>query len=180
MTERCVIALGTFDGLHPGHRCVLQSCMELARKQQAVSMVYTFYENPKSLFGNAPIEIMSAEEKISTMLTMGIERVEAVHFTRELASLTPEEFVMQLADKYHPCAFVCGEDYSFGRGGEGRAETLKQLSEARGIEVCVVPLVTVRTADGPGSEKVSSTLIRDALSRGDNEAARKLIRGDAL
>ncbi len=172
--QRPVIALGTFDGLHPGHRAVLQACMELARQKGQPSMVYTFLENPRSLFGDAPLELMPAPEKIRRMRALGIERVEAVHFTKALAALEPEAFIDMLCASYDPCALVCGEDYSFGAGGRGDSRLLRNLAAQRGLEIRIVPLVTLPDGDGQ-TEKISSTRIRRALAQGDRAEAARLI-----
>ena len=177
--ETPVIALGTFDGLHPGHRAVLKECLALAREKQVPSMVYTFIENPRSLFGQKPRALMSPEEKTRAMLDIGITRVEAVHFTRELSELEPAQFVDMLAKAYSPSAFVCGADYSFGRRATGTGETLKRLAEERGIETRIVPLVHIRGSGDAQAEKISSTLIRKALDDGDIQTAERLLKGDA-
>ena len=177
--QRPVIALGTFDGLHPGHRAVLRACMELARQKGEPSMVYTFLENPRSLFGQAPLELMRAPEKIRRMQALGIERVEAVHFTKALSALSPEAFIDMLCTSYDPCALVCGADYSFGAGGRGDSRLLAELGAQRGLEVRVVPLVTLPGEDGQ-IEKISSTRIRRALEQGNRaEAARLMCGGEA-
>ena len=175
-----VIALGTFDGMHPGHRAVISACVSLARERRAEAMVYTFIENPKSLFGPKPLELMTPEEKTDAILKMGADRVEAVHFTRELAVMTPEAFVDMLCRAYRPCAFVCGEDYSFGAGGRGTSRMLRTLAEKLGVQTLIVPTVKIQTKVGNCEEKVSSTLIREALLRGDEETASRLLKGEAL
>ncbi len=178
--KRPVLALGTFDGLHPGHRAVIAACAQKAAEAGLCPAVYTFRENPKALFGQKPLEIMPWEEKIARLLMLGMQTVICERFTRELSLLSPEEFVDCLCRKYSPAAFVCGEDYTFGAGGRGTSETLRFLAAQRGIETLIVPTVTVNTKDGFSGEKVSSTLIRDALEKGDGEKAAKLLRGEAI
>ena len=114
------------------------------------------------------------------MLEMGADEVAADHFTKALSELSPGEFVEMLIRRFKPLCFVCGEDYSFGRRGAGTVQTLKALSEAHGIDVCVAPTVNILTHDGYLEKKVSSTEIRGALIRGENELAQKLLRGDAI
>ena len=178
--QRPVIALGTFDGLHPGHRAVLRACMELARQKGEPSMVYTFLENPRSLFGQAPLELMRAPEKIRRMQALGIERVEAVHFTKALSALSPEAFIDMLCITVNGKQYAsAGADYSFGAGGRGDSKVLAELGAQRGLEVRVVPLVTLPGEDGQ-IEKISSTRIRRALEQGDRaEAARLMCGGEA-
>ena len=170
---RPVIALGTFDGLHPGHRKVILTCVELAHKLASPAAVYTFLENPRSLFGASPKALMTNEEKEKELLALGIDAVYAVHFTGDLASLSPEDFISLLIDTYHPCALVAGEDYSFGKYAAGGSELLGELCREKGIRSVIVPLVR----DSGTGEPYSSTRIRDAIARGDRELAEKLLHG---
>lgn len=170
---RPVIALGTFDGLHPGHRKVISSCVELARALGVPAAVYTFLENPRALFGTAPKAIITNEEKEKALTSLGINAVYAVHFTSDLASLLPEDFISLLIDTYHPSALVAGEDYTFGKYAAGGSELLEQLCRQRGIRSVIVPLVRDKGTGQP----YSSTRIRDAIARGDKELAKKLLRG---
>jgi len=172
--KRYVIALGTFDGVHQGHRAVISACISLAREKSACSMVYTFLENPRSLFGKSPLTLMSAEEKQQKLTELGIERVEAVHFTRELADMPPKEFVALLVKSYNPVGFVCGEDYTFGCKAAGTSQMLKSIAAEYGIQTVIVPTVMVTD----GSEKISSTLIRKAIQTGDAARAQKLLSGE--
>lgn len=174
--RKYVIALGTFDGLHPGHRAVLNACMALAEELGAESMVYTFIENPRSLFGKAPLALMTPREKQEKLLSMGIGRVEAAHFTVELASLSPVEFLEKLTQAYHPAGFVCGEDYTFGKNAAGTSALLARYGGEHGIKTLIVPTVTVRGSD----EKISSSLIREALEKGDTDKAKRLLEGTEL
>lgn len=170
---RPVIALGTFDGLHPGHRKVLSVCAELACAFHAPAAVYTFLENPKSLFGAAPETLMTNEEKEREMRSLGIDTVLAVHFTPSLASLSPEEFLSMLLNEYRPRALVAGEDYTFGKHAAGGSGLLKELCAQNGIKCVIVPLVR----DARTGEAYSSTRIREALAKGDYELARTLKNG---
>ena len=167
-----VIALGTFDGLHSGHQAVIRTCIELAREKGLESAVYTFIENPKSLFGTAPLPLMTPEEKRQGLYSLGVQQVFEVHFTRELAALTPEEFMQMLIREYAPAALVAGEDYTFGAHAGGTTQTLRELCAANDIQAVIVPLVTL---DG---EKISSTRIRNAIKSGDLKAAEQIARGE--
>ncbi|MBQ6647094.1 MAG: FAD synthetase family protein [Clostridia bacterium] len=179
-SKKRVIALGTFDGLHPGHRAVIETCVALAREKGVSALVYTFWENPKALFGRAPLCLMSPAEKLSGIVALGADEVAADHFDEALRSLPAESFIDSIVERFSPVAFVCGADYSFGAGGEGNSKLLTKLANERGIETRIVPTVRVLTENGYSDEKVSSTLIRDALARGDSETAGKLLRGDAI
>ena len=179
-SRRRAVALGTFDGLHPGHRAVIHACVQLARQNNASALVYTFWENPKSLFGTRPVDITPAPVKLTRILELGADEVAADHFTPALSRLSPEQFIVLLSERFHPIAFVCGEDYSFGADGTGSSETLKHLAAQQGIETLIVPTVKVLTAQGYSDKKVSSTLIRTALQSGDTQTANKLLSGEAI
>jgi riboflavin kinase/FMN adenylyltransferase len=159
--KRPVLALGTFDGLHPGHRAVIAACAQKAAEAGLCPAVYTFRENPKALFGQKPLEIMPWEDKVARLLMLGMQTVICERFTRELSLLSPEEFVDCLCRKYSPAAFVCGEDYTFGAKGSGSALTLKQLAGQRGIDTVIMPLVTVTLSPDAAPVKISSTLLRE-------------------
>ena len=179
-TEACAVALGTFDGLHPGHRAVIKACIAAARELGVESAVYTFYENPKRVFGRDVADIMTPEQKFEGLKALGIDKIVAVHFTKTLASVPAREFIEALIKSLKPKAFICGEDYTFGSKGLGNAEVLREICEEKGIMLKVVPLVNVKTADGYSDEKISSSLIRASLSAGDNLTAQRLINGEPI
>ena len=167
----CVIALGTFDGLHPGHRAVIRACVEYAIQTGTDSAVYTFYENPRYLFAQPPLELMRPQEKIEKIGALGVDRVICVHFTPELAALSPEQFVDMLKTSYHPSAVVTGEDYTFGSGAAGDVALLREICGRRNIAVITVSLVMM------GKEKISSTRIRAAIEQGDVATVNSLMKG---
>lgn len=175
-----VIALGTFDGLHPGHRAVIETCVRFAKETDASSLVYTFWESPKVFFGGASRNLLSAARKLTEILKLGADEVAADHFDRALSMLSPEDFVSMLITRFQAIAFVCGQDYTFGAGGKGDSQTLATLAARHKIQTIVVPTVKVVTQDGHEGEKVSSTLIRKALDSGDIDTAERLLRGEAI
>ena len=171
-----VIALGTFDGLHPGHRQVIRACVELARELNAPAAVYTFLENPKSLFGSTPTVLMSNEDKERALLSLGINEVHAVHFTAELAALSPEAFIDMLLAAYRPAALVAGEDYTFGKNAQGNSFLLSELCREKNILCKIIPLVR----DPETGEVYSSTRVREALESGNTALAEKLLGGSEV
>ncbi|WP_114571039.1 bifunctional riboflavin kinase/FAD synthetase [Exiguobacterium flavidum] len=181
-----VIALGFFDGVHTGHQHVLETARAEAEKRQLPSVVLTFDPHPKKVLGKGDEEIRyitPLERKLEKIAAAGIDRTYVVRFTREFSALSPQEFV----DKYLIAAgarhVVAGFDYSYGRFGAGKMETIAFHSRGTFTHT------TVREF-GDGGEKVSSTRIRQLLASGDvKEAARllgenyilrgKVIHGDA-
>lgn len=141
-----VLAAGFFDGLHPGHRRILEGA----------GRVLTFLNHPLTVLSpaDAPRLVMTPAAKIAAIRALGVREVEAIEFTRELAGMSPGEF----AEKYVRGARVrCGANWRFGKGAAGDADFLRRL----GISVEVVPYAE---CDG---EAVSSTKIRAALESGD-------------
>ncbi len=175
-----VIALGTFDGMHPGHRAVISRAVEEAKKTGAKSMVYTFSSIPRALFMAAPKMLMSPNERKEEILKMGVDEVVMVEFTREIAELTPETFVKTLFDAYRPIAFVAGEDYTFGHRAAGNMETLKKMGKEMGFKVITAETVRVKLPDGTLGEKISSTDIRKALEENKISLAEHLFKGEIL
>ena len=175
-----VIALGTFDGMHPGHRAVISRAVQEAQKTGAKSMVYTFSSIPRALFMAAPKMLMSPDERKNEILKMGVQDVVMVDFTREIAEMAPEAFVKKLFDAYHPAAFVAGEDYTFGHKAAGNMQMLKNLGKEMGFEVITAETVRVKLPDGSLGEKISSTDIRKALEENKISLAEHLFKGEVL
>lgn len=156
-----VIALGVFDGVHIGHRLLLQRTVELAQRLGAASMVYTFSSHPKELFGTAVPLLMSAARRRDVMLELGIDRVEMVPFRTEIANLLPEQFLDQMRAEYGMRGAVAGYNYRFGRGHAGDPGALARYGQRCGVAVEVIPAILY------AGEPVSSSRIRNCLSQGD-------------
>ena len=149
------VAVGFFDGVHLGHQAILRRA----------SRALTFGNHPLSVLApeRAPRLIMTPGEKVAAIRACGVDEVEVVDFTPELAALSPEEFAARHFEGRDGSRHrvVCGENWRFGAGGRGDAEFLRAL----GFEVDVVPYAAC------GGERVSSSRIRKCLSAGDVEAA---------
>lgn len=163
------VALGMFDGMHIGHRQVIARAVELAKAHGWQSVVYTFANHPRSVFGQAPLPLMSAQERRQAMLDMGVDRVDMVTFDRTMAETTPRAFLDELAARYDLKALVCGSDYTFGYKGQGTVGTLESMQGRYGYHLYVVPFVMLE------GEKVSSTRIRQALERGESALAAQML-----
>ncbi len=169
LTMPSAVALGMFDGMHIGHRRVISRTVEIAKEQGWQSVVYTFSNHPRSVFAQAPEPLMDAVQREAVMRSLGVERVDMVTFDREMAALSPEAFLESLTARYRLCAIVCGSDYTFGCKGAGNVDLLRELAPRFGYSLYVVPFVMLE------GEKVSSTRIREALSRGNSELADKML-----
>ncbi len=159
---KTAIALGTFDGLHSGHRAVLE------RVIPHNSIAVTFSLPPKFYFSRQPELIMTPERKEKCLYELGVKRVEQLNFA-DFKNLSPQEFFDYLCRKYNPELISCGYNYRFGNGAAGDAELLKDLCQARGIELCC--LKCVNENDTP----ISSTYIRSLLASGEIERANEII-----
>lgn len=162
------VALGFFDGLHLGHIEVIKRAL---LKDGLCSVVFTFNDKtslPK-FSGKKGHCIITHEQKTEIFGGLGVERVYAPDFG-DVKDYTAREFVERiLRDELNASFVVCGYDFRFGKGGEGNPETLKQLCSEYGMECEVVPAVAV---DGV---TVSSTAIREMITKGDIETANRFL-----
>lgn len=172
-----VITVGTFDGVHLGHRAVLREIAARARRADRRSLLVTFDPHPLEVVNPpaAPSLLTPGDERTEYLAQCELDVVVVMAFTRELSQYPPETFVRLLYDRFHMRELVIGHDHGFGRGRAGDVALLQQLGNAMGFAVDVVDEVDV---DG---RPVSSTLVRRAVAGGDLEtAARQLGRPYAL
>lgn len=165
---KCVIALGFFDGVHLGHRAVLKKATEQAKKLGVLSAVFSFTDNKKEGKKAAAGEIYSASRRCELFSELGFDFAIMPDFSA-FSSLSPDEFVGILKNNFKACAFVCGNDFRFGKGAIGDVALLKELAAQNDIETYIVDEVIT---NGQG---VSSTRIREALKSGDIKTANKLL-----
>ena len=147
------LAVGFFDGVHLGHQAILKGA----------SAALTFRNHPLAVLApeRAPRLIMTCEERVAAIRACGVKTVMILDFTPELADLSPEAF----AARYLSSPVRCGENWRFGKGGEGDANLLRRL----GVDVEVVPYAEYK------GEPVSSSRIRVALERGEIEDANAMM-----
>lgn len=165
------VALGSFDGLHPGHRSVIAAVTDRAGQRGLVPTVVSFWPHPREvLFGEPRLRLDLPAEKLALLEPLGIEQLVLVPFTRALAALSPEAFVHEvLHGQLQAGLVVVGENFRFGAGRSGTTETLRQLGAERGIDVQIQPLLA------EGTEQFSSSRIRRALAGGDLKEATRLL-----
>lgn len=166
MKEKTIYALGFFDGVHIGHQALLHACRELAQSMAIEAGVVTFTTHPDGLVsGNAPLLINTAGDRRRLLKDYGIQTVVELTFDQALMNMPWQEFFALLQEKYGAAGFVCGEDFRFGKGGEGTAEVLKKACLEKGMPCTVIPQQKI------GAVAVSSTHIRRLLEEGDMEKA---------
>lgn len=174
-----VFAVGTFDGLHRGHVAVVRAMLEESRRLNAVPAVLTFHPHPRAVLtpGNPPPLLMSRERKLSILASLGVRAVVSLPFTKEFASLSPDDFLSRclLSGPVRVRGVCAGSMWRFGARGAGDIAFLKRRADELGFVCRAVPEVR----DGHGI--VSSTKIREALAAGDvASAARCLGRRPAV
>ncbi|MBP3690990.1 MAG: riboflavin biosynthesis protein RibF, partial [Schwartzia sp.] len=167
----CVVAVGTFDGVHIGHRDLLSRAVSLAQDTGVPCVVFTFQNHPLSVLApdRVPPSLSSPEERCRVFASLGVDFVIEESFTKELALLPAEDFLSRLVETLDPRMVVVGENFSFGAGGRGTPEFLA----AKGKEMCFhVEKMSLLSYAG---KTVSSTRIRALLSEGDVRLAGELL-----
>lgn len=166
MTEKKILALGFFDGVHLGHQALLKACREQADSHGLLAGAVTFDSHPGAVLGGkAPKLINTPADRQMLLKQYGMDRVITLPFDRELMATPWRDFLARLIEEHHAAGFVCGDDFRFGAGGQGNANLLKQVCEEMGIPCVIVPQQRV---DGV---RVSSTHIRVLLEQGRMEEA---------
>ncbi len=173
-----VVTVGTFDGVHLGHRAVLAEVRRQAEMRGLRAVVVTFEPHPLRVVRpeHAPRRLTTLEEKQELLAAAGLDEVHTLPFNHELASYSPRRFVEEiLIGRYGMAHLVMGYDHGIGRGRAGDVNALREIGAELGFGVDVVPALEIAGAP------VSSTRIRNALAEGDVvEAARTLGRPYSL
>tara|TARA_R110002074_G_scaffold31625_6_gene88663 strand:+ start:4387 stop:5331 length:945 start_codon:yes stop_codon:yes gene_type:complete len=167
-----VVALGNFDGVHLGHRAVLDIARRLAEDEGAKLGVALFEPHPRRYFAPEAraFRLMSPARRDATLDALGVAQLHILEFDAAMAQMTPEIFVQTvLADGLGIGGIVTGSDFRFGAGRAGSTVELAQLCTAQGIRSSFAELT------GNGSDKVSSTRIRKAIHDGNMQAAAELL-----
>lgn len=164
-------AIGMFDGIHVGHRMVLEQAIRVSKIQGLASVVFTFANHPQSVISQTPTPLLSTlDERIKAFEAFGVDAALILDFTPELRDISAEDFVQTiLVDTLHVKAVSVGYDHRFGKDRRGDGTFLKTQGKRHGFEVVIVDPVRI------GNQIVSSTLIRKLLSYGDLDRANELL-----
>ena len=165
-----VAATGFFDGVHAGHRAVLQVLKDTAREEGEESAVVTFWPHPRNVLQQdaSTFRLLNTlEEKKELIYRFGIDNVYVVPFTKDFSQLSTTEFMKEyLVDRFHADTLIIGYDHRLGRSSTASREELAALAATVGLKTRIVEEVYC------GDRKVSSTQIRNALAAGEvREAA---------
>lgn len=167
-----VMTLGNFDGLHLGHRAILERVVERASQLGGTSLLFSFKFHPLETLAphKTPPQLITPDEKVDILRQMGIRVFVSIPFTMELAQLSAEKFLDQTIYKIlHPAEIIVGHDYAFGHRRGGTVNLLRQMESKYGYKVEEIEAVSV---DGV---TCSSTLIREKINQGQVEAANRLL-----
>ena len=170
-----VVATGFFDGVHLGHRLVIRQLVEAAAVRGDESMVVTFWPHPRNVLQKEARSLRlltSLAEKKEMLLSLGVDKVEILPFTREFSSMTTEEYLRMLMDRFDIRTVLIGYDNRMGSDANG-ADEVAYTAERLGLEI-------VRTEMVPSEHgyAVSSTKIRERLEAGDVQAASAMLGYD--
>jgi riboflavin kinase/FMN adenylyltransferase len=168
--DAAIVTIGTFDGVHLGHRALLEQVVERARVLGRRSFAVTFYPHPQRvLFGRNVPTLTGPEEKVALIARAGIDDVWLCEFTPELARLEPHDFLQLVAERQPICELWVGADFALGRGRAGTIAVLAEIGGGVGWGLHMVPPLRL---DG---QVVSSTAIRTLLAAGAVQGAADLL-----
>ena len=175
-----IATTGFFDGVHLGHRLVIERLVSLAHARGDESLVVTFWPHPRAVLQNGARELRlltTLEEKKELLRSLGVDRVEVLDFTRAFASLTAEEYLRDvLRDRFGVTTLLVGYDNRLG-SDRLTASALAALAASLGIELIELPPLSFRAEPQAESRnlKISSTKIRKFLEDGDIASATEML-----
>ena len=167
-----VVTTGFFDGVHIGHRSVIDALVKAASERSDKSTVITFWPHPRTVLQNdaRSLRLLSSlSEKKEKLLSLGVDRVEVLDFTKEFSRLTTQEYLSRyVIDRFGARSILLGYDNRIGNAA-GSPEDIARIASGLGLEVLRVPAVQ------EGELTVSSSKIRAALAEGLIEAATSML-----
>ena len=171
-----IATTGFFDGVHRGHRLVIERLVSLARERGDESLVVTFWPHPRAVLQNGARELRlltTFEEKKELLQGLGVNRVEVLDFTRTFAALTAEEYLREvLRDRFGVTTLLVGYDNRLG-SDRLTASALAPMAATLGIELVELPPLSLRAE--AGKLEISSTKIRKFLEDGDISSATSML-----
>lgn len=164
-----VIATGFFDGVHLGHRFVIEQLVKAARDRGDESMIVTFWPHPRNVLQDDARNLRlltSLKEKEQLLRSIGVDRIEVLPFTKEFSRLTTREYLQEyVIDRFGGKAVLLGYDNRVG-GDRLTTEQIRDVALGLGLEV-----IRTESVSAGGDTVISSTKIREAIARGDVESA---------
>jgi riboflavin kinase/FMN adenylyltransferase len=172
LCQESVVTIGVFDGLHLGHRAIIQLVLTQAEKSNLSSLVFAFHPSPLALLApeKCPPALTALPKKIEILQQLGVDIVVFARFDAYLQQMSPDDFVqLVLLQSLHAKQVVVGYDWRFGKGRTGNPELLKQLGERYKFGVTIVGPTQLHGAP------VHSTRIREAISNGELDLTAQLL-----
>ncbi len=170
--RECVATIGNFDGIHLGHQAVFARLIEQAQSLKLPAVIISFEPQPQEFFApeQAPSRLTRLREKIQQLRAFPLQRLLCLRFNASLANLSAADFIQQvlvegLAVRY----LIVGDDFRFGKGRQGDFSLLQAAGQQHGFAVEHTPTFMLQGG------RVSSTRVREALSRGNMDAAKRLL-----
>ncbi|MDA1342917.1 MAG: bifunctional riboflavin kinase/FAD synthetase [Methyloglobulus sp.] len=168
----CILTIGNFDGVHLGHKAVIDKLAERGKSLSLPIVILIFEPQPLEYFlrDKAPPRLTRLREKVTQFAKLPVDDLVIVRFNKQLADYDAEQFIDEiLVERLNVKHLVIGDDFRFGKARQGDFALLKEKGEVRGF-----------TAEDTGSllvndQRISSTLIRNALSKGDLEQAEAML-----
>ena len=174
--KNAIITIGTFDGVHNGHRQILNQLIEEANEVNGTPVVITFYPHPKQIVGNdlsSVLVLNTLEEKSALLAEVGIEHLVVVPFTKEFAEQSAEDYIKNfLVRSFKPHTIIIGYDHRFGKNRAGNYELLEVKGQEFNYKVKEIPEHILHNIT------ISSTKIRTQLLEGNISTANELLGYD--
>ena len=174
--KNAIITIGTFDGVHNGHRQILNQLIEEANEVDGTPVVITFYPHPKQIVGNdlsSVLVLNTLEEKSALLAEVGIEHLVVVPFTKEFAEQSAEDYIKNfLVSSFNPHTIIIGYDHRFGKNRAGNYELLEVKGQEFNYRVKEIPEHILHNIT------ISSTKIRTQLLEGNISTANELLGYD--
>ena len=171
--RRAIVTIGTFDGVHLGHRKIIDQVKQQAFSVDGESVIISFHPHPRTVVpGKADgIRLLTTmDERIALLEPLGVDHLVVIPFTDAFAALEAEDYVRQfLVGRFHPHTIIIGYDHRFGKNRKGNYALLDQLAPELGFQVREIDVQVLHESS------ISSTRIREALRRGNAQEARSLL-----
>ncbi|MEO7349066.1 MAG: bifunctional riboflavin kinase/FAD synthetase [Terrimesophilobacter sp.] len=172
------VTIGKFDGVHTGHKRVLDRLISEARADSLTATVLTFDRNPLTVLAPqvCPPELVSNAQRLALLERSGVDATVMLEFTRAFSENSPRDFVEgMLVNTLHAKLVLVGADFKFGRRGAGNVAMLKDMGVEHGYRVELLGDCELKDSRSNESRRVSSTWVRELLAEGDVASASRLL-----
>jgi riboflavin kinase/FMN adenylyltransferase len=169
--DYCAVAIGNFDGVHLGHRKIILTLLQEAKKDNLYPLLVTFHPHPAKILGERKIELLQTiEQRLDEVKKLGIQMTVVLSFDSSFALTSAEEFIRTIIlQKLRAKKVIVGENFQFGKNREGDVSQLRVLGVRYGFSVLSVPPVSIE------GSVVSSSLIRRLLHSGEIDKVNTLL-----